>query len=225
MPPNHSTFENCHEQNQPPPEQQRRYDDVDVTEIDSTPITDGTISSTSAVLRCAILGCGMMGQEHCSYIMGYAPHTMQLKYICDPHIPSVQQCLHVIQEFSTTTSTSSKKDIVLPQLVYSERELFEQHLYDIDVLVIATFTYCIYIAMGTISTFNDIGRETRRSVQGSDSIIATGASQSFNQGQHLGSDGVSIYSGHCKIDFFATYDWDDQNDYNTRKSFPIFTQG
>ena len=100
-------------------------------------------------IRCAILGCGMMGQEHVSYLMGY-PDQTRLDFLCDPHEPSLTKCLQVMKQFgsssrssspSSTTTTSSKKESpAAPRLLTEEQELL-QHASQIDLLIIASPNY------------------------------------------------------------------------------------
>jgi len=85
-------------------------------------------------IRCAILGCGMMGQEHCSYIAGY-PSQLQVDFLCDPHEPSLTKCCKVLREFAFGTNQNPE-----PALLRSEDELL-QRVHEIDLLVIATPNY------------------------------------------------------------------------------------
>jgi myo-inositol 2-dehydrogenase / D-chiro-inositol 1-dehydrogenase len=78
----------------------------------------------------------MMGQEHCSYIMGY-PDQLQIDYLCDPYQPSLDKCCDVIREFAPSNATSSPTS---PTLLYHEEELMK-HVNDIDLLVICTPNY------------------------------------------------------------------------------------
>ncbi|GKY98262.1 hypothetical protein MPSEU_000783900 [Mayamaea pseudoterrestris] len=101
------------------------------------------------VFRCAILGCGMMGQEHVSYLMGY-PNQTRLDFLCDPHEPSLTKCLQVMKEFQQpkTIVTSSINNghyfsdsmVKLPKLFNDENELL-QHAHEIDLLIIASPNY------------------------------------------------------------------------------------
>jgi myo-inositol 2-dehydrogenase / D-chiro-inositol 1-dehydrogenase len=95
----------------------------------SSPVT----ANSSTRVRCAILGCGMMGQEHISYMLGYSS-DVEIAYLCDPHLPSLRKSMQVFEEY-TGRSDSSK-----PSLLSSEAELLQQ-ADDIDVLVIATPNY------------------------------------------------------------------------------------
>jgi myo-inositol 2-dehydrogenase / D-chiro-inositol 1-dehydrogenase len=82
-------------------------------------------------IRCAVLGCGMMGQEHISYLLGF-PDEVSIDFSCDPHEPSLQQCTKVIQEF--------RKANAAPTMLLSELELYK-YADQIDLLVIATPNY------------------------------------------------------------------------------------
>lgn len=84
------------------------------------------------LLRCALLGCGMMGQEHCSYLMGYGA-DVQIDYLCDPHEESLQNCLLVMKEFND----DDLEERYHPTLLKDEQELL-RHVNDIDLLVIAS---------------------------------------------------------------------------------------
>ena len=89
------------------------------------------IRSTTETIRVAILGCGMMGQEHISYISGY--DDLQIAYLCDPHQPSLDKSLSVLQEFSNAS-------VEQPELFLNEKDLL-QHASSIDLLVIASPNY------------------------------------------------------------------------------------
>jgi myo-inositol 2-dehydrogenase / D-chiro-inositol 1-dehydrogenase len=83
-------------------------------------------------IRCAVLGCGMMGQEHCSYLLGF-PDDVSIDFLCDPNEPSLENCSAVIQKFRATADVS-------PIKLKSELELYE-YANQIDLLVIATPNY------------------------------------------------------------------------------------
>jgi myo-inositol 2-dehydrogenase/D-chiro-inositol 1-dehydrogenase len=102
--------------------------------------------ATNKIIRCAILGCGMMGQEHVSYLMGY-PSQTRLDFLCDPHEPSLTKCLQVMKEFRncrkevvTPTGKSHYDDLHAPQLFHDEQELYK-HANEIDLLIIASPNY------------------------------------------------------------------------------------
>ena len=80
----------------------------------------------SSIIKVAVLGCGMMGQEHISYMEKY--DKIKIKFLCDPNEQSKQKAVSLI-------SSESK-----PMLFSNENELFE-HAHDIDLLVIATPNY------------------------------------------------------------------------------------
>ena len=48
--------------------------------------------------RYGIIGCGMMGQEHISYISGYS--ALQIDFLCDPYKPSLDKALLVMEQFN-----------------------------------------------------------------------------------------------------------------------------
>lgn len=85
-------------------------------------------------IRVALLGCGMMGQEHLSYIMGYSA-DVRIDFLCDPHEASLEKSLRVMKNFQSSTSTEHP-----PVLIRSEEELFK-HADEIDLLVIASPNY------------------------------------------------------------------------------------
>jgi predicted dehydrogenase len=97
-------------------------------------LIDRSVDGGGKVLRCGILGCGMMGQEHCSYIAGY-PQDLRIDFLCDPNEPSLTKCLKTLKDFAPTD-----QEFVPPTLVDSEDELL-QHVHDIDLLVIASPNY------------------------------------------------------------------------------------
>jgi myo-inositol 2-dehydrogenase/D-chiro-inositol 1-dehydrogenase len=81
-------------------------------------------------LSCAILGCGMMGQEHLSYLLGYSKHV-SVDFLCDPHQASLDKCLDML------LASSSSGDHYRPTLYTNEQDLLDQHG-TIDLLVIAS---------------------------------------------------------------------------------------
>jgi len=100
----------------------------------------------TAQIRCAILGCGMMGQEHCSYIAGY-PLDLRVDFLCDPHQPSLDKCCQVLRDFAVAPPGNGNDKHPhhhprgsTPTLLSSEDELL-QHVDEIDLLVIATPNY------------------------------------------------------------------------------------
>jgi predicted dehydrogenase len=78
-------------------------------------------------IRVAVLGCGMMGQEHVSYMSGY-PHV-KLVYLCDPEPNSIKDSLEMFRKVSPGKAE--------PQIVESEEVLFSM-IDCFDLLVIAT---------------------------------------------------------------------------------------
>lgn len=86
-------------------------------------------------IRCALLGCGMMGQEHISYIMGYS-QDIRIDYLCDPFRPSLEKAQKIMKEFQADPLATVNE----PTLLTDEEELLE--LADrIDLLVIASPNY------------------------------------------------------------------------------------
>lgn len=76
-------------------------------------------------INVAIMGCGMMGQEHASYMMSY--DFVKLKFLVDTSDESIESIMKVVGERQSPT-----------RLV--EEELFERAS-EIDLLVIATPNY------------------------------------------------------------------------------------
>lgn len=107
------------------------YTDITLHDEHFQPDHNGPVETR--VINCAVLGCGMMGQEHISYILGY-PNVV-LNYLCDPHEPSLKQSLEVFKKFKNVYDTAGP--LTLPALCSSEEELWER-ADDIDLLVIAT---------------------------------------------------------------------------------------
>ena len=110
-----------------------------------TPYTQEITTTTNEPkkkIRCAILGCGMMGQEHCSYMAGF-PGQLQIDFFCDPHQPSLDKCLQVLRDFRrqhNNNINTHDHPTTEPTLLSSEEQLL-QHVHDIDLLVIATPNY------------------------------------------------------------------------------------
>ncbi|CAB9501287.1 dihydrodiol dehydrogenase [Seminavis robusta] len=92
-------------------------------------------------IRVAILGCGMMGQEHVSYICGY-PKDLRIDYLADPFQPSLDAAKKVLSEFRDRVqgNGSDEDQCHQPMFLQTEDELF-QHVDNIDLLVIATPNY------------------------------------------------------------------------------------
>lgn len=80
--------------------------------------------------RVAILGCGMMGQEHLSYISGYS--DLRIDFLCDPFEPSLDKAVLVMEQFNNTA--------MMPTLLSDESDLLS-YAHDIDLLVIASPNY------------------------------------------------------------------------------------
>lgn len=79
-------------------------------------------------INVAVLGTGMMGQEHISYMAGYTQIT--IKYICDPNPEMAKKASSLIPNDALQSA----------QIFHEEKELLE-HVKDIDLLVIATPNY------------------------------------------------------------------------------------
>jgi len=88
-------------------------------------------SDDDSKIRVAVLGCGMMGQEHISYISGYP--SLRIDYLCDPHEPSLDVSWKVMKEFY-------REAAVKPTLFTSEDDLLAQ-AHTIDLLVICSPNY------------------------------------------------------------------------------------
>jgi len=84
--------------------------------------------------RIALLGTGMMGQEHISYIEGF-PDDFRIDFLCDPYELSLEKSIKVMKEFQSPEFGTS-----LPKLLSSEEELIK-HAEEIDLLVIASPNY------------------------------------------------------------------------------------
>lgn len=80
-------------------------------------------------LKVAILGAGMMGQEHISYISGYS--ALQIDFLCDPFEPSLDKAVQVMKQFNNPS---------LPTLLRDESDLLS-YADAIDLLVIASPNY------------------------------------------------------------------------------------
>jgi myo-inositol 2-dehydrogenase / D-chiro-inositol 1-dehydrogenase len=126
----------------PPHQDSPLFDPVQVMVVDNDYDDDMMSTMTpdmvaeSSRLRCAVLGCGMMGQEHCSYIMGYSDR-LQIDFLCDPHQPSLDKCCEVLRDFANPSTSMSP---LSPTLVYNEEELLK-YANEIDLLVICTPNY------------------------------------------------------------------------------------
>mmetsp|Transcript_63796 Transcript_63796/g.75497 ORF Transcript_63796/g.75497 Transcript_63796/m.75497 type:complete len:460 (+) Transcript_63796:100-1479(+) len=96
----------------------------------------------SGKIRCAILGCGMMGQEHISYISGY--DNLRIDFLCDPHQPSLDKSVQVLRDFHQNdkgNGNDSKESVAtIPELLSKEEDLLEK-VDEIDLLVIASPNY------------------------------------------------------------------------------------
>ena len=85
----------------------------------------GGASPQQGPIRVAILGAGMMGQEHVTYLLGYK--QCKLAFLCDP----CEKMLHAALKLLDGT------DAPQPTLLHSEDDLFAKRA-DFDLLVIAT---------------------------------------------------------------------------------------
>ncbi|KAL7580997.1 hypothetical protein ACA910_005809 [Epithemia clementina (nom. ined.)] len=101
---------------------------TDILNDENLQLDDG--QHETRTIRAALLGCGMMGQEHISYMLGYS--NVSLDFLCDPHEPSLKQGMAVFQKFYSST-----RPMKFPELLSSEEELL-QRADEIDLLVIAT---------------------------------------------------------------------------------------
>lgn len=86
-------------------------------------------------ISCAILGCGMMGQEHISYIMGYSD-DIQIEFLCDPFQPSLDKAQRMMKEFHADPLVSLNEPIIFT----NEEDLLAK-ADQIDLLVIASPNY------------------------------------------------------------------------------------
>lgn len=89
------------------------------------------LTSEDDKISVAIMGCGMMGQEHISYISGY--HDLRIDYLCDPYEPSLEKAVNVMKQFASSRSR-------LPTFLRDESDLL-LFANDIDLLVIASPNY------------------------------------------------------------------------------------
>lgn len=107
-------------------------------------------------IRCAILGCGMMGQEHVSYIMGYSSQ-IRVDFLCDPFEDSLNKAKKIMTKF--------RGDPILenldPRLLTDESDLL-RYVDSIDLLVIASPNY-----LHTPTNLSPCGRRVRIALQSS----------------------------------------------------------
>ncbi len=82
----------------------------------------------------AILGVGMMGQEHISYMSQYS--QIQIKFLCDTNADMLQKAKSMV----TGNSSSSSEQKQEPKCFSEEKDLLN-HVSEIDLLVIATPNY------------------------------------------------------------------------------------
>jgi Predicted dehydrogenases and related proteins len=85
--------------------------------------------SAGLKINVAVLGCGMMGQEHISYMEKYK--QINVKFLCDPNNDMLSKAASLI---------SKDKEDEQPALFNFESQLLEQ-VGNIDLLVIATPNY------------------------------------------------------------------------------------
>ena len=76
-------------------------------------------------IRVAILGTGMMGQEHVSYLIDYP--QCELKFLCDTDESMLSEAARAVET----------KKLPTPMLLENEDALYE-HRKDFDLLVIST---------------------------------------------------------------------------------------
>lgn len=96
---------------------------------------DGSESHDNGRIRCAILGCGMMGQEHISYIMGFG-NEIEINFLCDPFEESLEKAKKIMMNFRGDPLVQIQK----PCALTDEKDLLH-HVDDIDLLVIASPNY------------------------------------------------------------------------------------
>lgn len=106
---------------------------INVQEDDALHLLTPDLEHGEGRFRCAILGTGMMGQEHISYINGY-PGDVRIDFLVDPFQPSLETAQQVMEEFRKNGNDHQ------PTLLQSQEELL-QHANDIDLLVIASPNY------------------------------------------------------------------------------------
>lgn len=97
---------------------------LDLESLHRLPSNDGNDK-----IKVAILGCGMMGQEHVSYISGY--RDLRIDFLCDPHEPSLKKTVKIMEQFNNP---------FLPILLRDESDLLS-YADVIDLLVIASPNY------------------------------------------------------------------------------------
>ena len=78
-----------------------------------------------------------MGQEHISYIMGYAKE-IRIDFLCDPFQPSLESAQRMMKEFQGDPIYS----IPDPTILNDEEDLL-LHADQIDLLVIASPNYMV----------------------------------------------------------------------------------
>lgn len=83
--------------------------------------------SAGVQINVAVLGCGMMGQEHISYMEKYK--QIRVKFLCDPNDEMLRKAASLVS-----------KGKEQPELFHSEKYLLER-VHEIDLLVIATPNY------------------------------------------------------------------------------------
>eukprot|EP00934_Nitzschia_sp_Nitz4_P003326 Nitzschia sp. Nitz4//scaffold1_size375055//309170//310572//NITZ4_000324-RA/size375055-processed-gene-0.389-mRNA-1//1//CDS//3329541189//3316//frame0 len=86
-------------------------------------------------IRCGILGCGMMGQEHISYVMGYS-RDIRIDFLCDPCEESLVDEQKVMKEFQDGPSAPP-----MDPVIFDDEAMMFQHAAEIDLLVIASPNY------------------------------------------------------------------------------------
>lgn len=96
-------------------------------------LDQGTNENPDGKIRAAILGCGMMGQEHASYMSGF-PDRIQVKFLCDNHQPSLDKISKVLNQFEKDHGHP-------PSLAVDSEEELLTYVDQIDLLVIATPNY------------------------------------------------------------------------------------
>mmetsp|Transcript_43550 Transcript_43550/g.105577 ORF Transcript_43550/g.105577 Transcript_43550/m.105577 type:complete len:434 (+) Transcript_43550:283-1584(+) len=106
----------------------------------SSPITSSFNSHDDDRIKCALLGTGMMGQEHISYIMGFS-NQIRIDYLCDPFQPSLDKARKIMNDFAIADPVMADKNRDHQPIVFTDEEELFEHVDDIDLLIIASPNY------------------------------------------------------------------------------------
>lgn len=90
-------------------------------------------------IRCAILGCGMMGQEHISYIQGY--EEVRIDYLVDPFQPSLDKAEKIMKEYQISKTEGPEESSPHHPIILRDEDELMVYAHNIDLLVIATPNY------------------------------------------------------------------------------------